>query len=139
MVHALNEISRVLSAGGTLIDLRPLLDQWPVGVSGSNGYQKAGHATDLAAPLEDDAAANTAMGAAAAHGLQAEQEETFSFFYYWDTPSEMQEYLADNWEDVIEVEEEVWANLRSLWATSNADARVRIQMKMLIRRYRKQT
>ncbi|HEY5268876.1 MAG TPA: hypothetical protein VII97_00945 [Anaerolineales bacterium] len=30
MVHALEEIQRVLAPGGTLLDLRPLADCWPV-------------------------------------------------------------------------------------------------------------
>jgi hypothetical protein len=138
MVHALNEISRVLTPGGVLIDVRPLLDSWPLEVAWSSGQQAAGYSTDLPGPLSDDAAANAAMASAAASGFQLELEESFPFFYYWDTPREMQDYLEENWEDVILVEDAAWARLKSLWASANADARVRIRMKMLITRYRKQ-
>ena len=134
MVHALNQIRRALTPKGRMIDLRPLLDRWPVEVAWSGGFQEAGNATDLPGPLDDDAAANAAMAAASAN-FRGEREEVFPFYYYWDTPKEMQDYIAENWDDVIQVEEAVWANLRSLWATSNADARVRMRLKMLITHY----
>ena len=40
MVHALEEIHRTLRPGGLLIDLRPLLDRWPVEVAWQNGYRE---------------------------------------------------------------------------------------------------
>ncbi len=138
MVHALSEVRRVLAPDGLLIDLRPLLDHWPAEVSSPGGAQEAGRATDLAEPLADDAAANAAMDALAATGeLRGEQQETFPIFYYWDTPKEMQQYIEDEWEDVIKVEDAVWRNLRTMWASAGADARVRMRVKMLITRYRK--
>ncbi len=139
MVHALDEIRRVLILDGILIDLRPLCDRWPVEVAWPNGYLEAGHVTDLAEPLADDAAANDAMAAAETAGtLRRERDGTFPFFYYWDTAKDMQNYIAENWDDVIEVDEAVWSDLRSLWAKANADARVRLRMKMTITRYRLQ-
>ena len=49
----------------------------------------------------------------------------------------MQEYIEETWDDVIHIENEVWSSLRSLWATANADARVRMRMKMYIAAWRK--
>jgi SAM-dependent methyltransferase len=138
MVHALDEIRRVLTPDGILIDLRPLCDRWPVEVAWSGGYQEAGRVTDLPESLADDAAANAVMTAGETTGLHRDRDETFPFFYYWDTAREMQDYIAENWDDVVEVDEAVWSSLRSIWATSNADARVRLRMKMLIARYRLQ-
>ncbi len=140
MVHALNEIHRVLAPDGILIDLRPMLDRWPLEVVSANKHQEAGRVTDLAEPLSDDRAANQAVAEIARRGrFVRHREETFSFFYYWDTPKEMQEYLSEEWYDVIHVEDSLWNDLRSLWATSNADARVRIRVKMLITRWDKST
>ncbi len=138
MVHALNEIERVLDDRALLMDLRPLLDRWPLEVAGSDGSLEAGRATDLAEPLSDDAAANAAVLAWASSGLfRMEQQDTFPLFYYWDTPRDMQDYLVEEWDDVITVEEPVWKDLRSMWAQANADARVRIRVKMLITSYRR--
>ena len=138
MVHALNEIRRALAPGGLLIDLRPRLAGWPIEVASSSKSLEAGRATDLSAPLSDDEAADQAMEEASQKGwFLREQEQEFPFFYYWDTPKEMQEYIDETWDDVIHVEDEVWSSLRSTWASANADARVRIRMKMSIAAWRK--
>lgn len=138
MVHALREARRVLAAGGLLVDLRPLLDRWPIELASSAEQREVGRATDLAEPLGDDAAANAAMLEACASGQWVrEQQDRFPLFYYWDTPGEMQEYIEDEWSDVITVEAQVWRDLKSAWATANPDARVRMRMTMLITRYRK--
>ncbi len=138
MVHALNEIHHVLAPNGILIDLRPLLDRWPLEVVSTTDRQKAGRAVDLAEPLTDDQAANQAVSEIEKNGwFIREQEAIFPFNYYWDTPKEMREYLDETWNDVINVEDETWERLKSLWAVANVDARVRIQLKMLITRWEK--
>jgi len=138
MVHALSEIHRVLAPDGILIDLRPLLDEWPLEVVTMSDRQKAGRAVDLAEPLSDDRAANQAVSEIEKRRwFIREREENFPFNYYWDTPTDMQEYLDETWDDVIRVENETWEKLKSLWAVANADARVRIQLKMLITRWKK--
>ena len=138
MVHALSEIHRVLAPDGILIDLRPLLDEWPLEVVTMSDRQKAGRTVDLAEPLSDDRAANQAVSEIEKRGwFVREREENFPFNYYWDTPKEMQEYLDETWDDVIHIEDETWKRLKSLWAVANADARVRIQLKMLITRWKK--
>jgi len=138
MVHALSEIHRVLAPDGILIDLRPLLDEWPLEVVTMSDRQKAGRTVDLAEPLSDDRAANQAVSEIEKRRwFIREREENFPFNYYWDTPTDMQEYLDETWDDVIRVENETWEKLKSLWAVANADARVRIQLKMLITRWKK--
>lgn len=138
MVHALNEVRRVLVRGGVLVDLRPLVDRWPIEIASSGDQREIGRVTDVAEPHEDDAAANAVMAQASDSGLWLrEQQEDFPLFYYWDTPGEMREYLTEEWSDVITVDDTVWRDLRSEWAIANPDARVRLRMKMLITRYRK--
>ena len=138
MVHALNEVRRVLIKGGLLIDLRPMLDRWPVEISSPSSVQVVGRATDLREPVSDDEAADATMQESLQRGwLIRERQETFSFFYYWDTPNEMRQYIDDEWNDVIKIEDGLWNALRSSWTVANADARVRLRMKMSIARYRK--
>ncbi len=138
MVHALNEILRVLAPDGILIDLRPLLDQWPLEVESAGRRREAGRVIDLTEPLTDDLAATQAVEEIAKRGwFIREQEDIFPFFYYWDTPDEMQAYISETWFDVINIDDALWKDLHSLWATSNADARVGIRLKMLISRWKK--
>ena len=139
MVHALDEVRRVLAPGGVVVDLRPLLDRWPAEVAWAGGFEEAGRATDLSEPLSDDAAANAAMEAlATSGGFEREGQETFPLFYYWDTPNEMREYLDEQWDDVIHIEDAVWREIGATWARASGDARVRLRVKMMITRLRKQ-
>jgi len=131
MVHALGEIQRVLKPKGSLLDLRPLEDSWAVEVVSSAGWLAAGRLTDQAVGLEDDEAANQAMSEVEARGwfIQKKVEE-FPFFYYWDTPSEMKEFMESEWSDFEKMEDSLYRKAAAIWASSNADARVRVRVKM---------
>jgi hypothetical protein len=138
MVHALREIARVLIQDGTLIDLRPIAGRWAVEVVSAHDRKHAGEVTDLPQALADDEAANLAVSQAARDGLLArEREETFPFSYYWDSPRDMRQYVEEEWSDFVRIEDGVWNKVRSIWAVANADARVRIQLRMLITRWSK--
>ncbi len=132
MVHALSEIHRTLKPNGTLLDLRPLEDSWSVEVVSAAGWQASGRLSDMPIGVADDAAANEAMREVESRGwfIQKKMEE-FPFFYYWDTPSEMKEFMEEEWEDFEKLEEDVYRKTASLWASSGADARVRVRVKML--------
>lgn len=133
MVHALGEIRRVLRPNGILIDLRPVEANWSVEVVSSAGWQAAGRLSDLPVALEDDEAAFKAMRQAQANGWYVKKEEKeFPFFYYWDTPSEMKEFMDEEWEDFEKMEEHVYQKASSMWASANADARLRVRVNMLI-------
>ncbi|MFH1185503.1 MAG: hypothetical protein V1755_10765, partial [Chloroflexota bacterium] len=100
------------------------------------GSEEAGRVTALPQGLADDAAANGAMSDGEKVGLfKRQREEFFPFHYSWDSPNEMQEYVEEEWADSIGVEEAVWTRIRSLWALADADARVRVRLKMLITRW----
>jgi SAM-dependent methyltransferase len=139
MVHALDEIRRTLKPNGILIDLRPVESNWSVEIVSSAGWQVSGRLSDLPAAVADDEAAFNAMRAAESNGWYSKKEEKeFAFFYYWDTPSEMKEFMEDEWEDFEKLEEDVYKKTSSLWASSNADARVRVRVNMLITKWEKQ-
>ncbi len=138
MVHALEEIRRSLAPGGILIDLRPLAARWPVEVATGRESLEAGHIHDRPAGLEDDEAANTAIQNTAKNGwFVLERQEYFPFFYYWDSPQEMQEYIEEEWDNFAAIEEADWRNIRARWSVANAEARVRIRVNMLISRWKK--
>jgi hypothetical protein len=138
MVHALEEIRRVLIPRGLLIDLRPVLDRWPVEVARGQEYREIGRLQDLPAGLADDQAANRAMDEVARRGWFAlEQGERFSLFYSWDTPNDMEKYVREEWDDFMHLDEDISRAVKSAWAIAEADARVRVRAGMLINRWRK--
>jgi hypothetical protein len=137
MVHALSEIHRVLITNGLLIDLRPVCDRWPIEVFSASGVKTTGLVNDLPLGLEDDAAANQSIAMAETNGwFRRESEEYFPIHYVWDTASDMEKWVDEEWEGFIGLENEPRLATRSAWATGNADSRVRIQMKMLLTKWR---
>ena len=137
MVHALREIHRTLKSNGILIDLRPVEDNWSVEVHSASGLQIAGYLTDVPIGKADDEAAFAAMRDVESRGwFIREREDEFAFFYYWDTPSEMKEWMDQEWDDFVKMENDVYRKAQSLWASANADARVRVRVKMLITRWK---
>jgi hypothetical protein len=137
MVHALSEIRRVLKPNATLIDLRPVEDNWSVEIVDSTGWQAAGRLNDMPIGVDDDEAAFKAMRDVESRGwFSKEKEEEFAFFYYWDTPSEMKEFIDEEWEGLQKMDDDLYHKAKSKWAIANADARVRVRVKMLITRWR---
>jgi len=137
MVHALAEIRRVLVPEGILIDIRPLSDRWSVEVVSARGVKETGRVDDFAQQLNADQASNQAMNEVKSRGwFRLEQEVFFLFFYSWDTPSEMEEFISDDWSDFIGLSEEARQATRSAWAIGEADSRVQIAVKILITKWR---
>ncbi len=98
MVHALDEIRRVLAPGGILLDIRPLSDRWPIEVASGRSVKETGRMEDFPEPRSADQASNAAMSEAEARGwFMRVQEARFPFFYSWDRPSEMEEFVAEDW------------------------------------------
>jgi hypothetical protein len=137
MVHALSEIRRVLVPDGILIDLRPILDRWQIEVTSAREVRETGRVQDFPAGLADDEAANRAIVQAAKNGwFSRDKDQFFSYSYSWDTPNEMEEWIDDEWQDVIAVNEETKQATRSAWALSDADAQIRLQVRMQIARWK---
>jgi SAM-dependent methyltransferase len=138
MVHALEEIHRVLTPNGILIDLRPLADNWRVEVVSLREIRRTGRVEDLPEQTNGDAASNAAMDEAETRGwFKREQDELFPFIYSWDRPSEMEEFVNDDWSDFIALDEDTKRATRAAWAVADGDSRVRIRMNVWIARWRK--
>jgi hypothetical protein len=136
MVHALDEIRRVLVPNGILIDIRPLMDRWQVEVSSMREIRQIGRVQDFPVGLADDEAANRAIAQASENGwFSGSEQDFFSYCYSWDTPGEMEEWIDTEWEDFVALDEETKRATRSAWALGDADAQVRLQVKMLIARW----
>jgi len=137
MVHALSDIRRVLVPEGALIDLRPFADQWRIEVFSMRETREIGHVTDLPLGVADDEAANHAMLDAETKGWFARESETFfQINYVWDTASEMEKWIDEEWEGNISLDEETRRLTRSAWALGEADSQVRVRVKMLITKWR---
>ena len=138
MVHALSEIRRVLIPNGILIDLRPLLSRWEVEVASAREPRLTGRVNDFEVGIADDTAANRSMAEAESNGwFIREREEFFPYVYSWDSPHEMEEWIDEEWNDFIGLDEAAQRSTRSAWALSDGDARVQLRMKMLIGRWRR--
>lgn len=138
MVHALSEIHRVLIPNGILIDLRPLLSHWEVEVTSMRETRLTGRVNDFEVGIADDTAANRTLAEAESNGwFVREREEFFPYLYSWDSPHEMEEWIDEEWNDFIDLDENAQRATRSAWALSDGDARVQLRMKMLIGRWRR--
>ena len=136
MVHALAEVRRILKPDGVLIDIRPLSGTWPIEVASIREVKGTGRVEDFPEPLNADRASNEAMQDVEARGwFSRDRQEFFSYSYSWDTPSDMEEWIADEWQDFVGLGEETKQATRSSWALGDADARVRLQVRMLISRW----
>src|SRR5690349_21385721 len=107
MVHALNEIRRVLVPNGILLDLRPILNNWPVEIVSGRETYETGRIQGSPVGLADDEAANRSLTRAEQEGWLTREAEAFFLYYYsWDSPSEMEEWVAEEWQDFIQLDEE---------------------------------
>jgi len=138
MVHALSEIRRVLVPNGILIDLRPMSEGRCVEVFSARETKEIGNATVLPRELDDNVAADQAMTTVEANGwFTRESQKFFPIYYVWDTANEMVEWIETEWEDFIELDEKLKRTTRSAWALGDADSRVRVQVKMLLAKWKK--
>ena len=92
---------------------------------------------DFPEPRNADQASNAAMSEAEARGwFTRVQEARFPFFYSWDRPSEMEEFVAEDWSDFVQLSDIVKQTTRSAWASADADARVQVRVQILITRWK---
>jgi hypothetical protein len=138
MVHALEEVKRVLRSNGVMIDLRPITEDWHVQIASAREKRSVGTVEAHPEDQESDRQANAAVEKAAGdRWFQRRGEDLFNYNYYWDSPVEMQEYVEEEWSDWVDVSPEVWANVRAAWAVADADARLLVETKMLITRWQR--
>jgi hypothetical protein len=129
MVHALQEVHRVLVSDGVLVDVRPAGESAVVEVVSARESVWVGEARQVASERTHDHAANAALERALRdEWFRREQADRFAYSYYWDSPKEMESYIEEEWAEAYTIEAEVWARLRSAWAVADGDARLRLQL-----------
>ena len=135
MVHALNEIWRVLMPGGFLIDLRPFNARWPVEIFAGDTVLPAGLIDDTQG-FPDSLAANNAIEQIVAAGLfTREQHTAFTLYSYWDSAVEFKTYMDEN--STATLPPDTLAQAEQLLAQHGPDVRVRTRLHMMIDCYRK--
>lgn len=136
MVYALREIWRVLTPGGSLIDLRPLAGNSLLEVVTSEGVRLAGRINDTL-DIPDDRAANEALAHVVGAGWFARQRKVnFNYAVYCDTPDEVRTYLETKRRSLF-LSGAVLDRARQLLAGSSEGAKMRVRFKMVIGRYQK--
>ena len=137
MVHALNEIRRVLTSGGYLIDLRPFIAKPPIEIISGNKIIPAGFVDD-SQDIPDYLAANDAVEYMTANGLFShEQSATFELYTYWDTITEFKTYMDTGTTSILPPE--TLATVEQRLSRLGSTARIRERLNMTITRYRKTT
>ena len=139
MVHALEEIWRVLAPGGTLIDLRPYSNNPAIEILTGRAVYHAGHIDDsLGLPI-DLAADQAVQKLVARDAFLKRHEARFELAYYWHTLEDLQTYVLEKWADSSHLPEETLKKAQARVAAARGPIQIRIQREMLIARYRKST
>ena len=134
MVHALQEIHRVLKVGGSLIDLRPAISNRTVEIELSYARLHVGE-IDSVVTIPDHLAADRALQNQIAAGLfRAEYEENFELVTELDTLMDLLEYAASLRQSVLP--EAVLQRVEAIIADETDDFSIRTRREMVIARYR---
>lgn len=137
-LDALSEIQRLLKPNGIFIDLQAFESNWQVEIQDGVQYQVAGRLNDAPDGIAHDEGANRALREVESKKwFIKENEKEFDIFYYWDTPSEMKEFMESEWEDFEKLSDDVYRITNSLWVSARADARVRMRVRMTISLWKK--
>ena len=125
----------MLAPGGVLVDLRPRTCR-PQVVIVADALQTSAGEIDDDAGNEDDLIADAAVTAAVDRGdFRLRSTKRFSFSYYWDSVSGMQEFLVERWNDFAIVSDEVVTEAERLLARAPQGAQVRIRTDMMLSIY----
>ncbi len=137
MVHALEQVWRVLAPGGWMLDLRPLSADWPLEVIVADEPVLAG-TVDGSPSLPDEVAANAATADLVERGLFARETRTlFEFVYYWPTLAEMKTFAANTWAKSAIVPKATQSQARRLVRSASGPTQIRVRRTMEIVRYRR--
>jgi len=123
MVHALKQIHRLLTPTGRLIDMHPNGEPPPITVRLGEEQHLVGWVRELS-DYEAYALADEALETAVSLNLyQVQTQETFAFITICDSLTDLQHYLANEWNDAY-LEDLVAMQIESLMRTSTSDQEI---------------
>jgi hypothetical protein len=139
MVHALREASRVIDRDGTLVDLRPLAESFPIDAIVGSDAIRVGEA-DAPTGAEDDRAADRSVREQTDGGwLLLRHQAQFDIRFYWDTISAMAEYMRTGRtvKRVTPSYADISAALQAASRRTGLPARLRCTRRMVLASYEK--
>jgi hypothetical protein len=137
MVHALEEVRRVLKPKGKCVDIRPVTCRPALEVFVAGKAERAGEIDD--APDEPNRlAADAAVREVLTAGLY-EQEAgcSFEYSYFWRTLEQMVDYFEAHWSDYAILPEDVVQRAQQLVKSEAFDSKLRVRWRMIIAVYGK--
>jgi len=137
MVHALQEVWRVLIPRGIIIDLRPICVDVPLYILTSDGWKSAGF-VDRGLERVNDIASDRAMRLVIQdRSFKRIMREYFYLNYYWNDLNDLKTDLEGSWKEDVILSKENWERARHLFTTGTGQDRVRIPIRMKITKYQK--
>ena len=137
MVHALKEARRVLRAGGTLIDLRPISVDVPILILTASGWESAGRPSQSPDRVHD-LVADRSMREVLREGLLAKLKQVyFVTNYYWNDVQELQSDVDESWKEDIIMTKEIWQKVRRLFKRGSGERRILFPLRRKITVYRR--
>lgn len=137
MVHALEEVWRVLERGGWLVDVRPVPADWPLEVLIDGRPSPAG-CVDGSPKKPDQLAADEAIAQVIRRGMFEQEERAFfEYAYYWPSVEAMQAHIAGSWTWSAVLPQPVLAEARRLVKSTGAQSEIKVRRQMEITRYRR--
>lgn len=137
MVHALQEVWRVLKPLGMVIDLRPISVDVPLWILTLSGWKSAGLVDQLPDRIYD-IAADRAMRSMVHAGLLIRlQQKYFGINYYWNNLKDLKTDIEGRWKEDLIISKEVWRQARLLFKNGSGLRRIRIHFRKKITVYQK--
>ena len=138
MVHALQEVWRVLIPHGILIDMRPICVDVPLYILTTNRWKSAGF-VDRGQERANDIASDRAIRRVIHDGLIKRIKcEYFNLNYYWTDLNELKIDVEGAWKEDVILSKENWERAQQLFAKGTGQDRVRIPIRMKISKYQKE-
>jgi hypothetical protein len=137
MVHALQEVWRVLKPAGIVIDQRPISVDVPLLILTVTGWQSAG-LPDQSPDRVHDVAADRAMRIVIHERLFIRlKQKYFGINNYWNNLKDFKMDVEEEWKEDVIISEEIWRRVHLLYRSRGSQKRIRITIRRKLAMYQK--